>query len=1121
MAGRYMVQRLLGRGGAKEVWLAHDLALDRPVALARVHGGADARQRLRHEARLTARLGGHRHIVTVHDVFEHDGAPWLVARYMSGGSLADRLARAPGGRLGLDEALRTAREVADALAHAHAQGIVHRDVKPDNVWLDAEGEAALGDFGVASAPELGAPEAMPVGTPLYMAPEQAAGRPATPRGDVYGLGATLQELLAGDRRAPLPADVPAPVAELLSSLLAADPAQRPPDAAAARDALDAVAGGPGRAAPPEAARLVGRGAELERLRAALARAWAGTASTVIVEGEAGIGKTALIDALAAEARLAGGLAVWGRAEPEGVAYGPWRPVVRALAAAADADDVPPVVERLRGGGAATEAAGEDARLQLFDGVADLLGAVAARAPVQLVLDDLHWADASSLRLLAHVAAAQRDAPLLLVGGVRPGEPEDPLAVLHGDPRVERLRLAGLAAGDVGRLLPDAANEELVAAVHARTGGNPFYVSELVRLLEAEGRLEPGAVPARVREVVRRRLDRLGPETHGVLEVAAVAGGFTLAALARAGGSAPALVADALDPALAAGVVVETEPGRYGFAHAIVRDAVYDGLPARRRGELHGAVLGALEAGRDAGADVSDAELAHHALAAARAGGDPQPAFRAAVAAAREAAAALGHAEAAAHYAAALEALELGASAPADERHAVLLALADATFAAGDIEAGRRRYAQAAGVARRAGAAELLVRAALGFAQVQPYGVVDEDAVRLLAEALAALPAGDDPLRARAAGLLAARLEPAHDQERREALIDEALAMARRLGDEATLVWLQSFAVMVEWRPERADRRRAAAAEVVRHGDQGPLLWAHVQRIRDALQEGDVAAADAELDRARPVAVRLRRSYHRWYVLVVEAARAAFAGRLADAERLGEEALEINRRHGEDCEQEHTVHRLVLAKLAWRPHEFDPRLLRGYAGRYRLLPVWEAMLALAEWDLGRPEAARRSLDACGDFSAVLRTADHLAALACLGEAAAGAGTPEQVRRLYALLEPHAAANPVVDAVWAAWGPVARPLALLAAADDRPHDAAAHFAHALRLARQWRAPAWALRVIGDWLATGVPCPDRAALAAEGFGLARELELTRAAAKIADDAASPGGRCSGEFDQRLSGS
>ena len=150
VAGRYLLQRQLGRGAAKDVWLAHDLTLDRGVALARV-SGPGAWERLRREARLTARLGGHRHIVTVHDVFEDDGTPCLVARYMTGGSLADRLERAPAGRLEPQEVIAAGREIANALAHAHAHGVVHRDVKPDNVWIDAEGEAALGDFGVAVA----------------------------------------------------------------------------------------------------------------------------------------------------------------------------------------------------------------------------------------------------------------------------------------------------------------------------------------------------------------------------------------------------------------------------------------------------------------------------------------------------------------------------------------------------------------------------------------------------------------------------------------------------------------------------------------------------------------------------------------------------------------------------------------------------------------------------------------------------------------------------------------------------------------------------------------------------------------------------------------------------------
>jgi hypothetical protein len=114
--------------------------------------------------------------------------------------------------------------------------------------------------------------------------------------------------------------------------------------------------------------------------------------------------------------------------------------------------------------------------------------------------------------------------------------------------------------------------------------------------------------------------------------------------------------------------------------------------------------------------------------------------------------------------------------------------------------------------------------------------------------------------------------------------------------------------------------------------------------------------------------------------------------------------------------------------------------------------------------------------------------------------AGVGDPAP---LYELLVPHAGANPVLMFLWGAFGPVARGLGLLAAADDRPHDAAAHFAHALRLCDEWGAPAWALRTIGDWLATGVPAPDRAELVNRGLSLANELGLPGVAARIADEA------------------
>jgi hypothetical protein len=272
-----------------------------------------------------------------------------------------------------------------------------------------------------------------------------------------------------------------------------------------------------------------------------------------------------------------------------------------------------------------------------------------------------------------------------------------------------------------------------------------------------------------------------------------------------------------------------------------------------------------------------------------------------------------------------------------------------------------------------------------------------------------------------------------------------------------------------------------------------------------MQAGDIAHANADLDRARPVANATRRSFSRWMLIVAEAGHAAFAGRLDEADRMNDEALVLNRRHSDDCFHEHTVGRLVLARLRWRPQDADAAQLRGFAARYPHLPAWESMLASLEWELGNVEAARRGVGLCArdDFAAVVRSPDFLAAAVCLAEAAAGAGEPWQVERLYELLLPYAHANPVLEQLWAIWGPASRALGLLAAADDRPHDAAAHFAEARRLASAWGAPGWELRAIGDWLATGVPVADRAELVNRGLSLASELALPGVAARIADEA------------------
>ena len=1169
VAGRYELERVLGRGGAKEVWLARDRTLERRVALSRARDGAAgalARERMQREARFMARLGDHPHVVTVHDAVRDGDALYIVARYMAGGSLAARLAATPGRRLAVAEVLRTGRALADALAHVHAHGVVHRDVKPDNVWLDAAGAASLGDFGIAAAvgdpPQ---PGAAATGTPYFVAPEQAAGAAPEPASDLYALGATLWQLLVGHPpfRAPDAAGVlalhrsaePEPPSRLvpgisaaldalLLALLRKTPAGRPDGAAAVRDALDRLGAAPALPAvrvPADREQLIGREAELAVLLAAGERAWAGAAGLAAVEGEPGIGKSRLVDEVVAEAVSAGVPVVRGRAGEESRAYGPWRGALRPLLAAASGLGAPTLddLRRLAGDGRppavpagafdalleaepAVAADDEDARLRMYDAVAGALDGIARDRGLLIVLEDLHDADRSSLLLLSHVLSAVPGAPLLILTSHR----DDGLHAEHAlpavleaaerDRRLTRVALRGLSPAAVARFLPEGMQlaPAALAELHARTDGNPFFARELIRLLAERGVLAgdgaelPAVVPDRVRELVGRRLAPLAPATRDVLAVAGVVGRpFTIAGVARVTGLGREAVAEALAPALA-GRLVEARldaPGRYGFAHALVRDAVYAELAPADRARRHAAVREVLVASLNAGGEATAADAAHHALEAARFGGDPQPAWALAREAASEAASLQAHAEAAASWAGALEALELGAEATAAERLEAAMALATSQFAAGDIGAARDRFRVVATAARRAGDAELRARAALGFAEMQQYAEIDTEAITLLESALDALPGHDGGLRARLGGLLGLRLDPVSDQPRREALLDESVTMARRLGDTDTLVALLSIAAMVNWPAARLPVRAAATDELLGltgHSiDRAALLWARTMRMCDALELGETTSVELELDAVRRLAGESRRPYLRWCMLVLQAAHAQFVGRLAAGERLTEEAVALNRRGFGDADQEHSVQRLALAIQAWRPQDIPVKALRDYATRYAALPVWAAMAAQAEWALGNAVAVRRLVEGAArdGFAALLGTPDRLCGAVLLAEPVAALGTPAGRDALIAALAPHADRNAVMDEAWAAFGPVARVLGHLAAARGEPERAADHFAHAVELAAGWGAPGWELRALGEWLAAGVPVPRPEAVRDRALALAGELELPHVAAEL----------------------
>ena len=260
--GRYTVRRVLGEGGQKVVYLVHDSSLDRECALAVLKTELtepDDLARIRREAQAMARLQAHTNIVTVYDLGEEDGLPYIVCEYVPGGDLQSEL-RAAAGPLPLPRALSIAADVCRALAVAHARGIVHRDVKAANIWLSEDGSAKLGDFGIAATGDSTrlTMTGTVVGSANNMSPEQAQGQPVDARSDLYAVGCLLYELVAGRPpfvgREPLAivsqhihaappsprrenSAVPEAVDALVLRLLAKDPRERPDSAGAVEEEL--------------------------------------------------------------------------------------------------------------------------------------------------------------------------------------------------------------------------------------------------------------------------------------------------------------------------------------------------------------------------------------------------------------------------------------------------------------------------------------------------------------------------------------------------------------------------------------------------------------------------------------------------------------------------------------------------------------------------------------------------------------------------------------------------------------------------------------------------------------------------------------------------------------------
>ncbi|MEX1255884.1 MAG: protein kinase [Dehalococcoidia bacterium] len=586
-AGRYQVRRFLGEGAKKRVFEAHDTLLDREVAVSLIRTeGLDTlgRQRITQEAQALGRLGAHPNIVSVFDLGQEADPPFIVTELMASDAAA--ALREAGGPLPLERTLALARDVCRGLVFAHSQNVVHRDLKPGNVWLTSDGVAKIGDFGLAVSLDRSrlTQQGMIVGTVAYMPPEQALGGDITPRSDLYALGAMLYEMVAG--RPPFPGDDPtavisqhinvAPVApswytehcppdleELILRLLAKDPGKRPESAADVLASLERVDPTQKSASHSESNVLdrlsrgvfVGREQELERLRRAFDEAFAGRGSLLMLVGEPGIGKTRAAQELETYGRIRGGLVLWGAAhEAAGApAYWPWVQVGRGYGSTHDITELATdmdgkqavlagIFPELRAGANYVEPDvvedPEAAQFRLFDSYTTFVRAMAKRSPLILALDDLHWADKPTLLLLQHLVRELSHMRVLVVGTYRDtdlvrGHPlSEALATLNRGAGFQRVVLRGLARDEVAGYIRGVANVEparpVVERIFEETEGNPFFLSEVVNLMAQEGSLTADsvsdiAVPDGVREALGRRLDRISEGANELLQVAAVIG----------------------------------------------------------------------------------------------------------------------------------------------------------------------------------------------------------------------------------------------------------------------------------------------------------------------------------------------------------------------------------------------------------------------------------------------------------------------------------------------------------------------------------------------------------------------------------------------------------------------
>jgi AAA ATPase domain len=727
--------------------------------------------------------------------------------------------------------------------------------------------------------------------------------------------------------------------------------------------------------------FVGRERPRRRLLTVLGDALAGRMRLAMVSGEAGIGKTALVAVVVGDASDRAAVCwgtCWAGAGAPG--YWPWTQALDALAAAVgrdlaaelageDRDLLATIVPAL---GPTTDL-GDQRTFQLFDATARWIASAARRRPAVVVLDDLQWADQSSLALLDFLARTRLEAPLLVVGAYRHDElgPATREVVASLAPRSEHVHLEGLNESDVAALVAGVAGEERAEAwaaeIHRRTGGHPFFVREMAYLLDTES--DAAGVPSVVRDAIEQRCSHLPGRARAVMDAAAVAG-HEIAADVLADALAVEVdeVEEGISLALKAGVLRSTPDARLRFAHDLLRETLYAALAPSKRVAFHHRIAVALDKRADQGGSVTAAEVAHHYACSAPAG-DADAVLKWALVAAEADRRRLAFAEAAGHLTRARLALaQAGVALPDLARVDLLVAEAEALARAGEPDRARELLVRARGHAEACGDPARIAAVAFGLQRLGArFAMRRSDVIEPLDAARQAAAGRDISLEAQLTAAMARELQHSvpHDRPRARPLSEQALQLARQAEDPAALLACLLARHDVLWTPGTAQERLGLARDIVtiaeRLGDEerraeGLLL------VANALLETGSPAFRPALDAYLAADEAIGQPRFRYLALTRRAALALLDGRLSEATHLIEEAARLGGRIQEpDTGNVRMSQRLELVRA-----QDDADTQRAFAG--------EAV----RWWIGTPvhahAVAAGFLARAGDLDAARREVD---------------------------------------------------------------------------------------------------------------------------------------------------